>query len=52
MDFVDLVKLIFTGEKRVKRQNFKEDAAHTPNIHFVTVVAVGHEAFWGSVPSG
>ena len=50
MDFVNLVKFIFTREERVQRQHFKEDTANTPYVHFVTVVAVRHEALGRTVP--
>lgn len=50
MNFVDLVKLILAWEQRVQGQDLEEDATDSPNIHFVAVVAVCHEAFGGSVP--
>ena len=50
VDFVYLVQFIVTWEKGDKTQDFVHDAADTPNVHFVAVIAVSHQAFWGSVP--
>lgn len=52
MNFVDLVELVVSWEQRKEAQNFEEDAANSPDVHFVTVVAVGHEALGCAVPSG
>ena len=47
---VDLVELIFTGKEWVERQDFKKYAPHAPNVHFVTVVAIRHQALRRAVP--
>lgn len=51
VDLVDLVKLVFTREEWKERENFEEDATYAPDVHFVAVVAVGHETFRRSVPA-
>jgi hypothetical protein len=52
VDFMNLVELVVSGEQRVKRKNFEEDATHAPDVHFVTVVAVSHQALRRAVPTG
>ena len=49
--FVNLIQLIITGKQREEREHLKEDATDTPDIHFVPVMAISHEAFWCTVPS-
>ena len=51
MDFMDLVELVISGEQREETQNFKEHAAHPPDVHFVVVVAVGEQALGRPVPA-
>ena len=51
MNLVDLVQLIVPWEQREERQHLKEDAAYTPDVHFVSIVAVSHEAFRCTVPA-
>ena len=51
MDFVDLVKLVSSREEGEERKDFKENAAHSPNVHFVAVVAVSQKTLRGSIPS-
>ena len=48
--FVNLIKLIITGKQREQRKHLEEDATDTPDIHFVPVVAISHEAFWCTIP--
>ena len=31
-------------------KDFKEDTAHTPDVHFVGVVAIGQETFRSPIP--
>ena len=52
VNLMDLIKFVVAGEEREQRQNFEEDAADTPDVHFVAIVTVCHEAFWRSIPSG
>jgi len=52
VDLVNLVELIFTGKEWVERQDFKKYAPHAPNVHFVTVVAIRHQALRRAVPPG
>ena len=51
MNFMDLVKLVVSGEQWEQRQHFKKDAANTPVIHLVIVVTIRHETFWRTVPA-
>lgn len=50
MDFVHLIQLVIPREKREKGQDFKIDAAYSPVVHLVVVVAVGEEALGRPVP--
>ena len=52
VDFVDLVQFVVSGEDRKQRNNFEEDAAYAPVVHFVIVVAVSHQTFRRAVPPG
>ena len=52
MDLVNLIYLIISREEGEKRDDFEEDAADTPKIHLVAVVAIGEEALWRPVPPG
>ena len=51
MNFVHLVELIVAREQGEKRDYFKHDAAHTPKIHFIAVVAICQQTFWCTVPT-
>ena len=51
MNLVDLVELIISWEEWAEGEDFVHNATDTPDIHFVTVIAVGQKALWGSVPS-
>ena len=51
MDFVDLVKLIFTWEQWEQRKNFKEDATHAPDIHLIVIITLCEKALRRPVPS-
>ena len=48
---MDLVELILTGEKRFFGYQFEENTAKTPNVHFLVIVAVCHEALGSPVPT-
>lgn len=50
MDLVNLVKLIVAWEQGEEGQDFEVDAADTPVVHLLVVVAVSEQALWGSVP--
>ena len=50
MDFVHLIQLVIPREKREKGQDFKIDAAYSPVVHLVVVVAIGEEALGRPVP--
>lgn len=50
--FVDLVELVLTGKEWEKREHFEKDATDAPDVHLVTIVAVGHQTFRCSIPSG
>jgi hypothetical protein len=52
VDFVYLVQFIVSRENREQRNNFKQHASHTPQVHFVSVVAVSEQTLGGAVPSG
>lgn len=51
MDSVHLIEFIVAREERVECRDLEHDAPDAPDVHFVVVVAVRHEAFWRSVPS-
>lgn len=40
MNFDNLIELVVSREEREERKNLKENAAHTPEVHLVSVVAV------------
>ena len=52
MNFVHLVEFVVAGEEWEQSENFEVDAADTPVVHLVIVVAVSEEALGRSVPSG
>ena len=52
MNLLDLIDFIVAREKSEKREDLEEDAAYSPHIHFVIIVAVCEQTFGGSVPSG
>ena len=49
---MDLVKLVFAVEEGVLGDHLKEDAAIAPDVHFVVIVAIGHQTLRSSVPPG
>ena len=51
MNFVDLIELVVAWEQWVQGEYFEEDAANAPNIHFVAIVTICHEALWGTIPA-
>lgn len=48
---MDLVELILTGEKRFFGYQFEENTTKTPNVHFLVIVAICHEALRSPVPT-
>lgn len=50
VDFMYLVYFIISGEQRKQRNNLKENTAHTPEIHFVTIVAVSQKTLRRPIP--
>ena len=52
MNFVDLVEFVIPGEEWEEGQDFKVDAADSPVVHLVIIVAVREKAFRWPVPSG
>ena len=50
--FMNLIELVLAWEQWEETQDFEENAAHSPDVHFVVVVALGEETLRGSVPSG
>lgn len=50
MNFVYLVKLISSWEKRSQRQYFKEYTSNSPVVHLVIIVAICQQAFRWSIP--
>lgn len=52
MNFVDLVDFIGSGEERKQTQHFEKDATHSPDVHFVVLIAVGQQALRRTVPAG
>ena len=52
MDLGHLVHLVITWEQRKEGYDFEEDAANTPEVHFVAIVAVSEEALRCSIPPG
>lgn len=51
VDLVDLVEFIVTRKQRAQGQDLIHDTANSPNIHFITVIAVGEEALRCTVPT-
>ena len=51
MNFVYLVKLVVSWEKWEQREYFKVNAAHSPVVHFVIIVAVGEQTLGRAVPT-
>ena len=51
MYFVDLVELVVSREQWKQRQYFEKDAANSPNVHFVSIVTICHQALWRTVPT-
>jgi hypothetical protein len=52
VDSVDLVEFVFTREKGFFGDQLEENAAISPDVHFLIVVTVGHETLWSPVPPG
>lgn len=48
---MNLVEFIVTRKEWAQGQDFKKDAADSPVVHFVIVVAIGKEALRGPVPA-
>jgi len=48
---MNLVNLVFAIEEGIARNHLKEHATVSPDIHFMAVVPIGHEALGGTVPS-
>ena len=51
MYLVHLVELIISRKEWEKRNDFKHDTTDTPQVHLVTVVSIGEEAFRCTVPT-
>ena len=51
MNFVYLVKLVVAWEKWEQREYFEVNAAHSPVVHFVIIVAVGEQTLRRAVPT-
>ncbi len=52
VDPMDLVEFVLAREEGLFGDEFEEDAAEAPDVHFFVVVAVSHEALGGAVPAG
>ena len=52
MDLVDLVEFVLAREEWEEAQDFEEDAANSPHIHLVVVVALGQQTLRRPVPPG
>jgi len=52
MYLVDLIELIVSWEQWTERKYLVHDTTHSPDVHFVTVVAIGEQAFRCSIPPG
>ena len=52
VDFMNLIKLINAIEKWVFGNHFKKNTTVPPNIHFIIVKAISHEALWRPIPPG
>lgn len=50
VDLVYLVKFIVAWKERVQRYNFKQNAAYSPDVHFVAVVTVRQQTFRSTIP--
>jgi hypothetical protein len=47
---VDLVELVLARKERFFGDELEQNAAETPNIHLLVIVAVSHEALGCPVP--
>ena len=50
IDFMDLVKLIYTVKQRILGDHFEQNTPVAPNIHLEVVVAIRHEALGSAIP--
>lgn len=50
MNFVDLIELVVARKQWVQREHLEEHSTSAPQVHLVSVVTVGQQAFGGSVP--
>lgn len=51
VNFVDLIEFVVSWEERKQGQDLEENAADSPDVHFVAIVAICHEAFRCSIPT-
>lgn len=52
MNFVNLIELVVAREQRAQSKHLEEDAADSPVVHLVVVVAVSQQALRRPVPPG
>lgn len=50
MYLVNLIKLVIARKNRKECQDLKVDAAYSPVVHFVIVVAIGQKTLWWPIP--
>lgn len=51
MNAIDLVKFVLSGEEGFFGDELEENATKAPNIHFLIIIAIGHEALGSPVPA-
>lgn len=50
-DFVHLIDFVFSGKQREQGANLEQDTPDAPHVHFLCVVAFGHDALGRAVPA-
>lgn len=51
IDPMDLIKFIFARKQRFFSDKFEEHTAKSPDVHFLIVIAISHEALGSPVPA-
>ena len=51
MYFMDLIEFVLAWKKRLFGYQFEENASEAPDIHFLIIVAIGHQALRRPIPS-
>ncbi len=52
MNSGQLIEGVFAWKQGIFAEKFEHDAAYTPHVHFIVVIAIDKDAFRGPIPSG